>query len=280
MFEPYRTYNAWTHAETGERVYHVKDYPEIGDAFDCHPRGSVPDYCWGDYVITENRVLLSAYCYIKADGHLIYGSYTLFVLAPSRQWYLRATGLASGTSLPRNYWLGSTLPFVQKFTMSPRRSFTHRKFARCLPRLKNATASRALPQSMCSRTSTRGLMKSFMRSKIIGIELKYLRGIQSEIDRLERYMEGHTRVFSSPCSSCSRVGLIKNASDFAAMLADVVSCVPSYFCPWGADFARKCPIVEIDAERDAWHVLSQSQHAIAERRAEINDTWPRWKGGL
>lgn len=119
MFEQYRTYNAWTHAETGERVYHVKDYPEIGDAFDCHPRGSVPDYCWGDYVITENRVLLSAYCYIKADGHLIYGNYTLFVLAPSRQWYLRATGLASGTSLPRNYWLGSTLPFVQKFTKVP-----------------------------------------------------------------------------------------------------------------------------------------------------------------
>ena len=119
-----------------------------------------------------------------------------------------------------------------------------------------------------------------MRSKIIGIELKYLRNIQSEIDRLERYMEGQTRVFSSPWSSCSRVELIKNASDFAAMLVDVVSCVTSYFCQWGADFARKCPTVEIDAEQDAWHVLSQCQHAIAERRAELSDTWPRWKGGL
>lgn len=45
-------------------------------------------------------------------------------------------------------------------------------------------------------------------------------------------------------------------------------------------FARKCPVVEIDAEQDAWHVLSQCQRAIAERRAELNDTWPRWKGGL
>ena len=62
-----------------------------------------------------------------------------------------------------------------------------------------------------------------MRSKIIGIELKYLRDIQSEIDRLERYMEGQTRVFSSPCSSCSRVELIKNASDFAAMLVQAAA---------------------------------------------------------
>lgn len=45
-------------------------------------------------------------------------------------------------------------------------------------------------------------------------------------------------------------------------------------------FTRKCPVVEIDAEQDALHVLSQCQRAIAERRAELNDTWPRWKGGL
>lgn len=45
-------------------------------------------------------------------------------------------------------------------------------------------------------------------------------------------------------------------------------------------FARKCPVAEIDAEQDAWHVLSQCQRAIAERRAELNDAWPRWKGGL
>lgn len=45
-------------------------------------------------------------------------------------------------------------------------------------------------------------------------------------------------------------------------------------------FARKCPVVEIDAEKDAWHALSQCQRAIAERRAELNDAWPRWKGGL
>lgn len=119
MFEPYRTYNAWTHAETGERVYHVKDYPEIGDAFDPTPRGSVPGYCGGDYTITESGELLSADCYIKADGHLILGSYTLFVLAPSRLWYMRATGQVSGTSLPRSYWLGSTPPFGHSFTKVP-----------------------------------------------------------------------------------------------------------------------------------------------------------------
>ena len=27
-------------------------------------------------------------------------------------------------------------------------------------------------------------------------------------------------------------------------------------------FARKCPVAEIDAEQDAWHVLSQCQHAM------------------
>lgn len=42
LFPKCRTYNAWTHAETGERVYHVKDYPDIGDGFDLTPRGSGP----------------------------------------------------------------------------------------------------------------------------------------------------------------------------------------------------------------------------------------------
>ena len=119
LFPKYRTYDAWTHAETGERVYHVRDYPEIGDAFECTPRGSVPDYCWGDYDITESGELLSADCYIKADGHLILGSYTLFALAPSRLWYMRATGQAGGCYLPRNYWLGSTPPYGHDFTSVP-----------------------------------------------------------------------------------------------------------------------------------------------------------------
>lgn len=39
LFEQYRTYDAWTHAVTGERVMHIKDYPEIGDCFDLTPRG-------------------------------------------------------------------------------------------------------------------------------------------------------------------------------------------------------------------------------------------------
>ena len=119
LFEQYRTYDAWTHAVTGERVMHIKDYPAIGDCFDLTPRGSVPGYCGGDYAITESGELLSADCHIKADGHLILGSYTLFVLAPSRLWYMRATGQASGTSLPRNYWLGSTPPFCHNLTHVP-----------------------------------------------------------------------------------------------------------------------------------------------------------------
>lgn len=45
-------------------------------------------------------------------------------------------------------------------------------------------------------------------------------------------------------------------------------------------FSSKCPVVEIDAEKDSWNVLSQCQRAIAQRRETINDTWPRWKGGL
>lgn len=119
MFEQCRTYCEWTHAVTGERVMHIKDYPETGDCFDLTPRGSVPGYCGGDYAVTENGRLLMADCYIKADGHLILGSYTLFVLAPSRLWYMRATGQASGTSLPRNYWLGSTPPFCHNLTHVP-----------------------------------------------------------------------------------------------------------------------------------------------------------------
>ena len=120
LFPKCRTYDAWTHAVTGERVYHVKDYPEIGDGFDLTPRGSVPDYCGGDYAITESGELLSADCYIKADGHLIQGSYTLFALAPSRLWYMRATGQAGGAgTVPRNYWLGSTPPFGHNFTTVP-----------------------------------------------------------------------------------------------------------------------------------------------------------------
>lgn len=71
-----------------------------------------------------------------------------------------------------------------------------------------------------------------------GIELDYLESLQAEIDRLEEYMSGRTRVFSSPWASCTEGDLMMKAQDFATRLLDGVSCVPSYFCPWGADFAR------------------------------------------
>ena len=121
LFEQCRTYDAWTHAVTGERVMHIKDYPEIGDCFDLTPRGSVPGYCGGDYAITENGRLLMADCYIKADSHIIIGSYSMFVLEPSRLWYMHATGQVSGigSNLPRNYWIGSREPFGHNFTTIP-----------------------------------------------------------------------------------------------------------------------------------------------------------------
>ena len=71
-----------------------------------------------------------------------------------------------------------------------------------------------------------------------GISLTYLRDLQSEIDRLEQYLTGRTRVFSSPWSSCSHGKLIQKACDFASLLVEGSSFVPSYFCPWGADFAH------------------------------------------
>lgn len=70
-----------------------------------------------------------------------------------------------------------------------------------------------------------------------GIEIKYLQDLQSEIDRLEGYMTGRTRVFSSLWQSCTPEQLAQKAGEFASRLVDGVSCVPSYFCPWGADFA-------------------------------------------
>lgn len=121
MFEQYRTYCEWTHAVTGERVMHIKDYPEIGDCFDLTPRGSVPGYCGGDYAITESGELLMADCYIKADSHIIIGSYSLFVLAPRGIWFILAVGQVSGigSNLPRNYWIGSREPFCHNLTHVP-----------------------------------------------------------------------------------------------------------------------------------------------------------------
>lgn len=69
------------------------------------------------------------------------------------------------------------------------------------------------------------------------IDLGYLNELQTEIDRLESYLEGRTRVFSSPWQSCTSEQLAKKAGDFAARLLDRSSSAPSYFCPWGPDFA-------------------------------------------
>lgn len=69
------------------------------------------------------------------------------------------------------------------------------------------------------------------------IETKYLTDLQAEIDRLEGYMTGRTRVFSSLWQSCTPDHLAQKAGEFASRLVDGVSCVPSYFCPWGTDFA-------------------------------------------
>lgn len=69
-----------------------------------------------------------------------------------------------------------------------------------------------------------------------GIEIEYLAELQTEIDALEAYMAGKTRVFSTPWPGCSLDGLRDKADDFAAQLLHGMS-VPSYFCPWGSDFA-------------------------------------------
>ena len=69
-----------------------------------------------------------------------------------------------------------------------------------------------------------------------GIEIAYLEELQAEIDTLEAYMNGRTRVFSTPWPGCTHDALSAKAGDFATRLLDG-SCVPSYFCPWGTDFA-------------------------------------------
>lgn len=104
---------------TGELIYHVKDYPALEDRGGSMPYGSVPDYCWGDYHITEHGDLLRADCVIRADKLLIIGPYSLLVDPCSRLWYMHATGQTNGNYLPRNYWLGSTPPFGHNCTSVP-----------------------------------------------------------------------------------------------------------------------------------------------------------------
>lgn len=116
MFERYRK-RPLKMAPGYEKEWHVSDYPDPMDAFDVTPRGSVPGYCWGDYRITESGVLQYADCRLRADGHIIIGDYSLFVLRPA--WYLRATGHPRPSYIARNYWLGSTPPVVHDYSPAP-----------------------------------------------------------------------------------------------------------------------------------------------------------------
>ena len=43
--------------------------------------------------------------------------------------------------------------------------------------------------------------------------------------------------------------------------------------------AKKCPVVEIDASKDAQQVLSEAMRVINKRRAEMDNTEPCYHGG-
>ena len=97
-----------------ERVWHVKDYPDISNAADPAQRGSVSGYCWGDYQITDGGMLMYADCIIHTGSPLLLaGHYSLFVMPRLRAWYLRAAGSVSELSrfCAVNYWLGSAPPY-------------------------------------------------------------------------------------------------------------------------------------------------------------------------
>lgn len=44
--------------------------------------------------------------------------------------------------------------------------------------------------------------------------------------------------------------------------------------------SKKCPVVEIDAEQTPDAVLRDCKTAIESRRGSLEESWPRWKGGL